>query len=252
MGTERERMAIPASQAEEQPTERLPRLSLPEICPHLGLRGDPASCALFPRPDHVCGVPGAPPPPLEWQAGYCLSRRWAECPHFQAQTTGQAAESTGYPTRWRLGRRAALAVAGTLAVACGLLGVAFARGYISIDVDTIVSTPSPAAGVVATSPAASGDPSPAPAASGTVAPRPTPAAVETPALAATPTATPRPMETPTPLPTPSPRPETHIVAEGETLSEIAARYGTTVEAITELNGLSDPDNIPAGMVLRLP
>jgi LysM repeat protein len=42
------------------------------------------------------------------------------------------------------------------------------------------------------------------------------------------------------------------VAEGETLSEIAARYGTTIEAITELNGLSDPDNIPAGMVLRLP
>lgn len=245
-------MAIPVSQADEQPTERLPRLSLPEVCPHLGLRGDPASCALFPRPDHACGVPGAPPPPLEWQAGYCLSHRHAECPHFRAHAAGQAAELPGRTRSFRSGRRAWLAVAGALAAACGLLGVAFAQGYISIDVSTAEPSPAATAGMAAASPAARGGPSPAPAPTATPALSPAASPTVTPEPTLAPTATPQPTATPSPVPSPSPRPETHVVAEGETLSEIAARYGTTVEAIMELNGLTDPNTIPAGMVLRLP
>lgn len=250
MGTERERTAIPASQAEEQQTERLPRLSLPEVCPHLGLRGDPASCALFPRPDHACGVPGAPPPPLEWQAGYCLSQRHAECLYFRAHAAGQAAELPGRTRSFRSGRR--LAVAGALAAACGLLGVAFAQGYISIDVSTAEPSPAATAGMAAASPAARGGPSPAPAPTATPALSPAASPTVTPEPTLAPTATPQPTATPSPVPSPSPRPETHVVAEGETLSEIAVRYGTTVEAIMELNGLTDPNTIPAGMVLRLP
>lgn len=45
---------------------------------------------------------------------------------------------------------------------------------------------------------------------------------------------------------------THTVAAGETLSQIAARNGTTVHRLATLNGLKDPDRLRAGTVLRLP
>ncbi|MBM7771718.1 GH25 family lysozyme M1 (1,4-beta-N-acetylmuramidase) [Actinokineospora baliensis] len=60
---------------------------------------------------------------------------------------------------------------------------------------------------------------------------------------------------PPPAPTPAPSPpagRTHPVAPGETLSEIAARYGTTVAALAALNGISNPNHILAGSTLRLP
>ncbi len=45
---------------------------------------------------------------------------------------------------------------------------------------------------------------------------------------------------------------THTVRAGETLSGIAARYGTTVTALATTNGLRDPDRIHAGSRLRIP
>lgn len=45
---------------------------------------------------------------------------------------------------------------------------------------------------------------------------------------------------------------THTVRAGETLSGIAARYGTTVAALASANGLVDPDRIHAGAHLRVP
>lgn len=44
----------------------------------------------------------------------------------------------------------------------------------------------------------------------------------------------------------------HVVATGDTLSSIAARYGTTVDAIMALNGLSNANLINVGQVLRIP
>ena len=75
-----------------------------------------------------------------------------------------------------------------------------------------------------------------------------------------PTATSRASSTPTIAPTtttvPSPTsgatPRTHVVARGQTLSVIAALYGTTVEAIVELNQLENPDRIQVGQVLLIP
>ena len=43
-----------------------------------------------------------------------------------------------------------------------------------------------------------------------------------------------------------------VIQPGETLSAIAARYGTTVEALTELNGIDNPDLIYAGATIKLP
>jgi LysM repeat protein len=44
----------------------------------------------------------------------------------------------------------------------------------------------------------------------------------------------------------------HVVEEGETLSTIAERYGTTVEELLGLNDVPDPNNVPAGQALILP
>ena len=70
----------------------------------------------------------------------------------------------------------------------------------------------------------------------------------------TPTPTPAPEETPTPAPepTPTPQPEEYYeVQPGDTLSRIAARFGTTADEIARLNGLADPNRISVGQRLRV-
>ncbi|WP_298628159.1 M23 family metallopeptidase [uncultured Thermus sp.] len=47
----------------------------------------------------------------------------------------------------------------------------------------------------------------------------------------------------------SPRGLVHTVAPGETLFQIARRYGTTVEELARLNGLRDPNRIQVGQAL---
>jgi soluble lytic murein transglycosylase-like protein len=44
----------------------------------------------------------------------------------------------------------------------------------------------------------------------------------------------------------------HRVQVGETLSHVAARYGTSVTALAAANGLGDPDLVIAGTVLSVP
>ncbi len=44
----------------------------------------------------------------------------------------------------------------------------------------------------------------------------------------------------------------HVVKPGETLYSLARRYGTSVEALAALNGLSDPNRIRAGQKLVIP
>ena len=45
--------------------------------------------------------------------------------------------------------------------------------------------------------------------------------------------------------------EAHVVKWGDTLSEIADRYGLTVDQLISLNGISDPDLIISGQFLSL-
>jgi LysM repeat protein len=44
----------------------------------------------------------------------------------------------------------------------------------------------------------------------------------------------------------------YVVQEGDTLGEIAQRFGTTVDALVEANNIEDPDLIFPGQRLRIP
>lgn len=64
--------------------------------------------------------------------------------------------------------------------------------------------------------------------------------------------TPTPPPTPTPAVPPTPSIVTHVVQAGETLLDIAIRYGVAQDAILALNDLASPDLIYAGQTLRIP
>lgn len=44
----------------------------------------------------------------------------------------------------------------------------------------------------------------------------------------------------------------HTVVAGQTLSDIAKRYGTTIKAIQDANGITDPNRVVVGRVLKIP
>ena len=45
---------------------------------------------------------------------------------------------------------------------------------------------------------------------------------------------------------------TYTVQSGDTLSAIAKQYSTTVQAIMDLNGITDPGRLKIGQVLQIP
>lgn len=57
--------------------------------------------------------------------------------------------------------------------------------------------------------------------------------------------------TPTPTQTPSPTPFVYTMRSGDTLSAIAKRYKTTVEALMDANGITDATLIPVGTKLTI-
>lgn len=57
--------------------------------------------------------------------------------------------------------------------------------------------------------------------------------------------------TSTQAPTATAQPDTYEVAAGDTLSEIAARFGTTIEALIAANGLDDANHLLVGQVLNV-
>ncbi|MFP6864735.1 MAG: LysM domain-containing protein [Roseibacillus sp.] len=69
-----------------------------------------------------------------------------------------------------------------------------------------------------------------------------------------PNPTPTPPE-PEPLPGPAPAPanfKEYTVVSGDTMSRIAHKHGVTSEAIAKANGISDPNKIGLGDVLKIP
>ena len=67
-----------------------------------------------------------------------------------------------------------------------------------------------------------------------------------------PSAEPAPTEEPSGAPTEAPEGETYTVRSGDTLSGIAAEFGTTWQELAELNGIDDPSKLRVGQELKLP
>lgn len=96
---------------------------------------------------------------------------------------------------------------------------------------------------------------------GRVITRPTPlppTATPTPTMTATPTAA-RPTPTPkaytpppTPTPTATPTPLIYTVEKGDTLLGIAKRFGVSVQALQDVNGIVDPRRLQIGQPLIIP
>ena len=61
-----------------------------------------------------------------------------------------------------------------------------------------------------------------------------------------------PLGQPTSAPAPPMRPSSYTVKPGQTLSQIATELGVSLAAIVDATGLTDPDRIYTGMVLRIP
>lgn len=77
------------------------------------------------------------------------------------------------------------------------------------------------------------------------------AAVAAPDPAPAPVVAPSAPATPRQQPAANPRPRTYTVKRGDNLSKIAAKFGVTVNAIKQANGLTS-DNIRAGQKLKIP
>ncbi len=88
----------------------------------------------------------------------------------------------------------------------------------------------------------------------TIVPTPTPF----PALPiVTPTPLPPSLQVPTPTPAVprdvvSPEGTTYVVQPGDTLYSIAVRFGVSLEALIQANGIEDPNQLQAGQVLVIP
>ena len=221
-----------------------------------------------PSRDHRCAAfsPAAPLAP-EKQSRLCLTETHVTCATYLASVAAREARLGAPPperaTRWGLARTTTVVEdpggvrsrlltalldrrrwpaipALLLVVGLFVLAVSGFRGLL------------PATGAVATP-----SPSPAPlVAANTPPPQPTlPPPTETPppptaALTQPPTGTPPPTAAPTKAPKPTFR--TYTVKPGDTLSAIAARYHTTVSAISQLNHISDPSKLRVGQVLLIP
>ncbi|MFO3797721.1 MAG: LysM peptidoglycan-binding domain-containing protein, partial [Anaerolineales bacterium] len=59
-------------------------------------------------------------------------------------------------------------------------------------------------------------------------------------------------DAPHPIPTPRIREETYVVQPGDTLNQIAVRYGVSVESLIRANALPNPDLLEAGQTLLIP
>ncbi|CCF84312.1 LysM peptidoglycan-binding domain-containing protein [Nitrolancea hollandica] len=216
-------------QPEADAAGQIPRTA----CPLLGLRDDPATHALYPRDDHQCGVAGVGAPSLEQQAGYCLSTRHAQCPHFVKRTA--APGDHGQMESRKSGRSRRLIVTTILVGLTALLGTGVVLAVVvgmatpGSSTSTVTSTSDRSGGMPSTQPL----PTPAPA-------MPTPESTLVPST-----------NSPSPAAAATEPPARHTVAPGETLGEIAERYDTTVAELVRINQIDDAGNIPVGMVLQL-
>jgi hypothetical protein len=229
------------------------------ICPLLALGADHRTVVDSPDRGHRCHAEAIPAVvERSYQQRVCLSEGFARCDRYLEHSArlgdprnryshgltatrllipGEPAWAVAAANRRHLRRSQLAGFAAVLAIlAAG--GVAVVSGAIPAGL-ALLGSPAPRA-----TPIPAG-PSPSP--SRTAAPTPTVAPTTTP-----PEPTPRPTVAPTPTAAPTAAQRTYVVVEGDTLGAIAARFGTTPNAIAAANGIADPNQINPGQVLVIP
>ncbi len=214
-------------------------------CPHLVSVDGPWHAAT-PSRAHRCRLLATGRPTLERQQAHCLGPAHLECP-----TWVEAHGVAGPPSR----PGPFVATAPVVLEGPGLGLTADAAGRrLTVPVTLIIAAAALGAFVLARGPL-----SPGTTGAGEDGPPATPgpsvvAATAGPTASATPAATARPAATPiaTPVPEATPRPTTYKVRAGDTLTAIAARFGTSVAELAALNGIKNTSLIRVGQVLRLP
>jgi len=213
------------------------KVQLEPLCPLLGARVNQDKPLAYPTPDNQCYAHNRVSPlTLDEQQALCLSPNFHTCRFYLAHqsrsvATQKAGESlTLVSTPRPPYRPAALTViiaAIVFLTLCG--GLLLALGV-------------PQAIALAVIPKATPTQTKVPTRTPTFTPVP-------------PTDTPRPPTlTPTPTPTvpPTPTPVVYTVQPGDALSAIAARFGVSVQAIMEANGISDARLVRVGTRLIIP
>jgi LysM repeat protein len=252
--------------------DRTASLPMHGVCPYL-LSADGAWRSTSAARDHRCTAVN-PPSPLaaEKQRRLCLTADHLSCATFVAANEAMAVARRPVDLRRPIARTTPLVLdqgrlmfplpsltsapmAGQGAL-IGLLGVAFGAvliarlatggggGEAGVLVPVGSATPGPAAtdGAVAiTQPPATAEPA---TAAPSVEPTEAPAATVEPSPTLVPTG---------PSPTPvDATPASYKVKRGDTLSGIAAQFGTTVKVLVELNDIKDPARLRVGQVIKLP
>jgi LysM repeat protein len=232
------------------------------ICPFLALAADHRTVVDGYDPDHLCH---ALPEPDELdrsrQVQLCLSEAHRDCERYLAALEARREDGPTLPApasdariaRTRLvldaevpGRplTAGQRVMGARSRRLVLAGVVAMLGILALASGAAEAFANLVAGPGAT-----------PSLTALPSAEATPSTTETATPTEPPTATPVPATpAPSPIPTPVPAatPRSYVVQENDTLSSIAARFGTTVAAIQSANGLGGSDLIEIGQVLVIP
>ncbi|MEO8252690.1 MAG: LysM peptidoglycan-binding domain-containing protein [Chloroflexota bacterium] len=226
------------------------------ICPYLALADDGRTVADGFDAEHRCHAL-TPPAPLERarQVQLCLTEAHARCDRFASARTAWLAASSGLPRvapdvdfgRTRLilepepaWRNLAKTPRAPLSRGALLVGMAAAAVVVVLLLGSVFR-------LFVGAPPRGGSPTPSPSTSPEASASTSPTASATQSASAVPTAT----IAPTPSPTPVPTQRIYIVKQGEYLSLIAQRFGTTVQAIKDANGLTS-DTINVGQRLIIP
>jgi LysM repeat protein len=235
-----------------------------EICPYL-LAEDRRSRRATAWRGHRCtAVVPASPLALDKQRRLCLRAEHRSCATFlAARGVGGATAGAGVGgvvdlervTRWSIVRTTPTVldpgspVSGILERLSGTAGQAALAGVLVAALAAVAAgqtgllgNPGGSEAAASATPATTATP-----AATSAQPTPTPAATPVPTLAATPASTTAP--TASPLATAT---TTYVVQGGDTLWAISIQFGTTVQALQELNDLGTSTRLVVGQVLEIP
>ena len=243
--------AVPAGSVTGRPVTR--------ICPYLAA-ADGAWRSTTVAREHRCGAV-APPAPLatEKQRRLCLTPDHATCATFEAARAARPIGHDRAPTLPRPMARTTPVVLdhGRLSITVPILSSDRSTGQaVLIALMALAFAAIVLAKLTSGSSAATSDGSPFPAVVGAPAsasPQSSdPVASAAPDPTAVPPASGGTDASAAPDPSAAPATRSYKVKSGDTLVGIAAKFGTTPKAISNLNGISDPSSLKIGQVLKIP